>query len=101
VSLLKIWSTETFQRIAELTIETADACGALRGEIELGEGNTKTLDGWYEARSTTIYGGSNEIQRSIFARHVLRLPNMTTEPEKAHRRLAETLTTAPRSLFLL
>jgi alkylation response protein AidB-like acyl-CoA dehydrogenase len=75
VSLLKIWSTETFQRIAELTIETAGACGALTGEIELGEGNAKTLDGWYKARSTTIYGGSNEIQRNIIARHVLRLPN--------------------------
>lgn len=76
VSLLKIWSTETFQRIAELTIETAGACSALTGEIELGEGYAKILDGWYKARSSTIYGGSNEIQRNIIARHVLRLPTL-------------------------
>jgi alkylation response protein AidB-like acyl-CoA dehydrogenase len=75
VSLLKIWSTETFQRIAELTIEIAGPCGALTGEIEFGEGYAKTLDGWYKARPATIYGGSNEIQRNIIARHVLRLPN--------------------------
>jgi alkylation response protein AidB-like acyl-CoA dehydrogenase len=75
VSLLKIWSTETFQRIAELTIEAAGPCGALTGEIEFGEGYAKSLDGWYKARPATIYGGSNEIQRNIIARHVLRLPN--------------------------
>ena len=32
------------------------------------------LNPFYYARSATIYGGSNEIQRNILAKYVLRLP---------------------------
>lgn len=74
VSLLKIWSTETFQQIAALSIETAGACGALAGEVGIGDGQANPLGAWYKARPATIYGGSNEIQRNIIARHVLLLP---------------------------
>jgi len=74
VSLLKIWSTETFQRIAALTVETAGAAGGLVGEIELGDDRVNVLGSWYKSRPATIYGGSNEIQRNIIARQVLNLP---------------------------
>jgi alkylation response protein AidB-like acyl-CoA dehydrogenase len=74
VSLLKIWSTETFQRIADLITETAGAAGGLSGEVELGRARINLLAPYYKARPATIYGGSNEIQRNIIARHVLGLP---------------------------
>lgn len=74
VSLLKIWSTETFQRIAELSVETAGAVGSLVGEVALGDNAVNILGAWYKARPATIYGGSNEIQRNIIARRVLELP---------------------------
>ena len=74
VSLLKIWSTETFQRIAELGVETAGPAGALTGKVRLGADEVDVLGSWYKARPATIYGGSNEIQRNIIARQVLKLP---------------------------
>jgi len=74
VSLLKIWSTETFQRIAELTVETAGPAGALTGKVQLGAEEINVVGSWYKARPATIYGGSNEIQRNIIARQVLDLP---------------------------
>ncbi len=74
VSMLKIWSTETFQRIADLCIETAGACGALVGDVAMGVGKVNALGSWYKARPATIYGGSNEIQRNILSRQVLGLP---------------------------
>jgi alkylation response protein AidB-like acyl-CoA dehydrogenase len=74
VSLLKIWSTETFQRIAALGVETAGAAGGLVGDVQLGDEAINILGSWYKSRPATIYGGSNEIQRNIIAREVLRLP---------------------------
>ena len=75
VSLLKIWSTETFQRIAALTMETAGAAGGLLGDVALGDETVNVLGSWYKSRPATIYGGSNEIQRNIIARQVLNLPD--------------------------
>jgi hypothetical protein len=74
VSLLKIWATETFQRIADLIVETAGDCGGLAGMVPMGDGRIEVLAPFYKARPTTIYGGSNEIQRNILARQVLNLP---------------------------
>jgi len=74
VSLLKIWATETFQRIADLIIETAGDCGGLAGKVQMGDGRIEVLAPFYKARPTSIYGGSNEIQRNILARQVLNLP---------------------------
>jgi len=74
VSLLKIWATETFQRIADLIIETAGDCGGLAGSVQMGDGRIELLAPFYKARPTSIYGGSNEIQRNILARQVLNLP---------------------------
>lgn len=74
VSLLKIWSTETFQRIAALALEVAGPRGGLAGAAALGGEEIDVLALWYKARPATIYGGSNEIQRNILAKQVLRLP---------------------------
>ena len=75
VSLLKIWATETFQRIADLTVEAAGACGGLAGDVAVGDEFINVLAPYYKARTPTIYGGSNEIQRNILAKQVLDLPS--------------------------
>jgi alkylation response protein AidB-like acyl-CoA dehydrogenase len=74
VSLLKIWATETFQRIADLIIETAGDCGGHAGKVQMGGERIEVLAPFYKARPCTIYGGSNEIQRNILAKQVLNLP---------------------------
>jgi alkylation response protein AidB-like acyl-CoA dehydrogenase len=75
VSLLKIWATETFQRIADLIVEAAGPYGAMQGEADIDGVPINVLACFYKARPTTIYGGSNEIQRNILAKHVLQLPD--------------------------
>ncbi|NYT25833.1 acyl-CoA dehydrogenase family protein [Alcaligenaceae bacterium] len=75
VSLLKIWSTETFQRIADLAMEVAGPLGGLSGPVEMANEKIDILAFWHKARPATIYGGSNEIQRNILARQVLNLPS--------------------------
>ena len=74
VSLLKIWASETFQRIADLIVETAGPLGGLTGDVRIGEDSVNLLAPFYKARVPTIYGGSSEIQRNILARQVLQLP---------------------------
>lgn len=74
VSMLKIVATEIFQRISELIVETAGPLGGHRDAIDIGGMSIDVLAAFYKARPTTIYGGSNEIQRNILARQVLRLP---------------------------
>ncbi|MBI2318661.1 MAG: acyl-CoA dehydrogenase family protein [Betaproteobacteria bacterium] len=74
ISLLKLWATETFRRIADLIIETAGDCGAHAGKVDLGGADIDLLAPFFKARSATIYGGSNEIQRNVLARKILNLP---------------------------
>jgi hypothetical protein len=74
VSMLKIWATETYQRLSELLVEAAGEYGAFEGEVQLGEASVDILAPFYTSRPGTIYGGSNEIQRNILAKYVLKLP---------------------------
>lgn len=74
VSLLKIWATETFHRIADLIIETAAECGGHAGAVRMGQESINVLAPFYKSRSSSIYAGTNEIQRNILARQVLNLP---------------------------
>ncbi|MGE4617087.1 MAG: acyl-CoA dehydrogenase family protein, partial [Gammaproteobacteria bacterium] len=74
VSLLKIWATETFARLSELMLDAAGAGGATAGKIDFNGAEIDILSQFYNARPATIYAGSNEIQRNILAKHVLRLP---------------------------
>jgi alkylation response protein AidB-like acyl-CoA dehydrogenase len=81
-SLLKIKGTEIQQRINELVLEAAGHYGApyFRG---LPEGDNRYPIGpdfahqaapaYFNGRKTSIYGGSNEIQRNIIAKLVLGL----------------------------
>ena len=74
VSLLKIWATETFARLSELMLDAAGAGGATAGKIDFNGAEIDILSQFYNARPATIHAGSNEIQRNILAKHVLRLP---------------------------
>ena len=81
-SVLKIKGSEIQQRITELALEAAGHYGApyFRG---FGEGDNehpigpdwahRTAPSYFHVRKTTIYGGSNEVQRQIIAKMVLGL----------------------------
>jgi alkylation response protein AidB-like acyl-CoA dehydrogenase len=82
-SILKIKGTEIQQRITELALEAAGHYGApyFRGFPKDGN-NTfpvgpetahHTAPNYFNMRKTSIYGGSNEIQRNIIAKMVLGL----------------------------
>ena len=79
-SILKIKGTEIQQRLTELTLEAAGHYGApyLRdAPHNLGPVGPDFADGsagfYFNTRKTSIYGGSNEIQRNIIAKMVLGL----------------------------
>ena len=74
ISFLKIWATETFQRLTELLIELCGEAGSLRGEVDFSGDLVDVLGPYYCVFPATIAAGSNEIQRSILARQVLELP---------------------------
>lgn len=74
VSLLKIHQSELLQRITDLMLEVA---GENAGLLEPMQGNRDLHPAglYINARPSTIYGGSNEIQRNIIAKNVLMLPD--------------------------
>ena len=82
-SLLKIKGTEIQQRLTELALEAAGHYGApyFRGFPNDGDNAHpigpdhahRTAPNYFNTRKTSIYGGSNEIQRNIIAKMVLGL----------------------------
>jgi alkylation response protein AidB-like acyl-CoA dehydrogenase len=74
-SMLKIKGSEIYQRIAELILEARGAAALLcrRDETAKRWVQDAAAAFYLNLRKVTIYGGSNEIQRSIIAKHLLEL----------------------------
>ncbi|MBK9364531.1 MAG: acyl-CoA dehydrogenase family protein [Rubrivivax sp.] len=75
VSMLKIWATETCQRVTELMVEAAGDLGALSGEVDVEGESMDILYPFLDCRAFTIYGGSSQVQRNILVKNVLDLPS--------------------------
>lgn len=75
VSMLKIWATETCQRVTELMVEAAGDLGGLTGEVDVNGQAIDVLYPFLDCRAFTIYGGSSQVQRNILAKNVLNLPS--------------------------
>ena len=75
VSMLKIWTMETWQRLTELLVEAGAEQGVIAGVNDVAGVGTDFLNPYYYSRPATIYGGSSEIQRNILAKYVLKLPS--------------------------
>jgi alkylation response protein AidB-like acyl-CoA dehydrogenase len=74
VSMLKVNQTELYQRITEAMLDIA---GENAGLLEPIGGNRELnpQGQFIQSRPSTIYGGSNEIQRNVLAKNVLSLPS--------------------------
>jgi len=81
-SLLKTRGTEIQQDVSELAVEAIGQYGfpfvedtlASTNEPDVGmDGAPMVVPGYFNKRKTTIYAGSNEIQRNIIAKAVLGL----------------------------
>lgn len=75
VSMLKIWATETCQRVTELMVEASGELGTLSGDVAVGDDTLDILYPFLDCRAFTIYGGSSQVQRNILAKNVLQLPS--------------------------
>ncbi|MBA90286.1 MAG: acyl-CoA dehydrogenase [Phyllobacteriaceae bacterium] len=75
VSMLKIFTTELYQRITEETLALAGEDARLFDDIATGNDRVDAMNLFLDARAPAIFGGSNEIQRNILAKAVLRLPS--------------------------
>lgn len=73
VSMLKVFQSELFQRITDTMLEIAGENAGLLEPIG-GNLNLNPTGQYIQARPTSIYGGTNEIQRNIIAKNVLELP---------------------------
>jgi hypothetical protein len=62
-----------FQRITDTMLEICGENAALLDPME-GNRNLNPTGLYIQARPSTIYGGSNEIQRNIISKNVLALP---------------------------
>ena len=77
-SILKIVGTEIYQEITELAM---DALGhSAMGWFDAPDEALQDHERWVASqfnylRAATIYGGSNEVQKNIISKHVLRLPS--------------------------
>ncbi len=73
VSMLKIWSTETYQRLCELFLEVSAEEGVEADQMDAA-GSLAALRLYYRSRPSTIYSGSTEVQKNLLAKRVLGLP---------------------------
>jgi len=71
---LKIWASETYSRLAMMCVEAAGSRGGDAASLQFQGITISPANRLYNSSITTIYGGSNEIQRNILAKAVLGLP---------------------------
>jgi alkylation response protein AidB-like acyl-CoA dehydrogenase len=74
ISTLKIWSTETYERLALLLIDSAQDYAACRDHSTTEDIDMHVNAPLFNAMNAKIFAGSNEIQRNILAKAVLDLP---------------------------
>ncbi len=78
VSMLKIWTMEAWQRLAELLLEIGEEEAVHEGVRNFGGSGAAVevdaLTTFYMSRPGTIAGGTSEVQRNIMSRYVLGLP---------------------------
>lgn len=80
VSYLKVWGTETYQRIADELVQLAGDQGAQMDDVVVNGIATDVMGQYLDSRMPAIFGGSNEIQRNILAKHILALPSGNPRP---------------------
>lgn len=73
VSMLKVFQTELYQRITETMLDVAGEYGGMLEPME-GDRALNPAGLFLQSRPSTIYSGTNEIQRNILSKNVLELP---------------------------
>jgi hypothetical protein len=74
VSMLKIFTTELYQRITEEMLLVAGEEARFADDLDAGNGQVDAMNLFLDSRAPAIFGGSNEIQKNILAKAVLELP---------------------------
>ncbi|RJG41233.1 acyl-CoA dehydrogenase family protein [Mesorhizobium sp. DCY119] len=74
VSMLKIFTTELYQRITEEMLLVAGEQARFADDLDAGNGQVDAMNLFLDSRAPAIFGGSNEIQKNILAKAVLELP---------------------------
>ncbi len=77
---LKVFATETVQRILDVAQEAAGGMRALLRPLQLRAASIDLSEMFLQSRRLSIYGGSNEIQRSLIAGRVLGLADARRKP---------------------
>jgi len=75
VSYLKVWGTETYQRITDELVQLAGDHGGQVDDVVIGGIAADVMNQYLDSRMPSIFGGSNEIQRNILAKQILALPS--------------------------
>jgi alkylation response protein AidB-like acyl-CoA dehydrogenase len=73
-SVLKLFSSESSQRLSELGLALDGAYAQLSAESARPHGGERRQHAWLMSRAATVASGTSEVQRNIIAERLLRLP---------------------------
>ncbi|MCB2040658.1 MAG: acyl-CoA dehydrogenase [Burkholderiaceae bacterium] len=79
VSYLKVWGTETYQRITDELVQLAGDHGSESDDVDIDGERIDVMNQYLDSRAPAIFSGSNEIQRNILAKQILSLPSWAGE----------------------